>query len=538
MGRFLNPGNGGFQMAVNSEIYVDKTGLIEHINRVLSTTRAFICNSRPRRFGKSVTADMLAAYYSKGCYSEQMFSGFEIAEKESFKKHLNKYDVIHFDVQWCIGDAGSSEKLIPYITKNVIYELKKEYPDVDINDEGSLAGALSAVNAETGKRFVIIIDEWDVLIRDEAHNTAVQKEYINFLRSMFKGTEPSKYTALAYLTGILPIKKFKTQSALNNFTQYTMLDPGIMAEYFGFTEEEVKKLCKKYGQDFEKVKRWYDGYLIGKYHVYNPNAVVNLMYNKEFRSYWSQTSTYDSIVPFINMDFDGLKTAVITMMSGEKVSVKTRSYQNDMVTFKNKDDVITLLIHMGYLAYDYNISAAYIPNEEIRLEFADAIEENRWNEMLQFHRESEALLEATIAGNAEAVAAGIERIHTQYSSNITYNNENSLSSVLTIAYLSSMNYYFKPVREMPAGRGFADFVYVPKPQYANYYPALLVELKWDKSAQSAIDQIRRKKYPEVLREYTGNVIIAGINYDKATKQHSCVIEKMQENDEYSDIWNE
>lgn len=528
MGRFLNPDNGAFQMAVNSEIYVDKTGLIEHMNKVLSTNHAFICNSRPRRFGKSITADMLAAYYSRGCDSEEMFSKFKIAESYSFKEHLNKYDVIHFDVQWCIGDAGASEKLVSYITENVIIELEKEYPDIEFRHEGSLAGALSAVNSVTGKRFVIIIDEWDVLIRDEARNAAVQEQYINFLRGLFKGTEPSKYIALAYITGILPVKKFKTQSALNNFDEFTMLDARYFSEYIGFTEEEVKKLCDKYGRDFEKVKRWYDGYKIEDYHVYNPKAVTSVLMWNKFQSYWSQTGTYDSIVPLINMDFDGLKTAVITMMSGEKVHVRTTSYQNDMVTFKNKDDVLTLLMHMGYLAYDSDLGSAYIPNEEIRFEFAEATEENKWNEMIQFQRESEKLLEATLAGDSEAAAAGIERIHAQYASNITYNNENSLSSVLTIAYLSSMNYYFKPIREMPAGRGFADFVYIPKPHYASYYPALLVELKWDKSAHTAIEQIKKKKYPDVLQGYTDNALIVGINYDKATKQHSCIIEKLQE----------
>lgn len=529
MGKFVDSDNGAFKMAVNSEIYVDKTGIIEYTNKVISTNRAFICNSRPRRFGKSITADMLTAYYSKGCDSVGLFSDFEIAGKDTFRKHLNKYHVIHFDVQWCMNDAGSAEKTVAYINKNVISELAKTFSNIDISGEKNIFGALAAINAVTETRFVIIIDEWDVLIREEAHNISVQEEYINFLRGMFKGTEPMKYVALAYLTGILPIKKIRTQSALNNFDEFTMTDARVFAPYIGFTEKEVKDLCLKYDRDFEKVKKWYDGYIIEGYHIYNPKAVVSVLLWGKYQSYWSQTGTYDSVVPLINMDFDGLKTKIIEMIAGLPANVSVYNFQNDMVSFSDCDDVLTLLIHLGYLAYDSQNEKVFIPNEEIRREFMKAVKKTKWNEMLQFQRESEELLEATLNGDPEAVAAGIERMHMEYASNISYNNENSLSSVLTIAYLSSMQYYFKPVCELPAGRGFADFVYLPKMQYANDYPALIVELKWDKSAHAAIDQIKEKKYPEALSEFTGNVMLVGINYDKSTKEHSCIIETLKFN---------
>ena len=231
----------------------------------------------------------------------------------------------------------------------------------------------------TGRKFIVIIDEWDVLIRDVSANKEVQDEYIGFLRAMFKGTEPTKYIQLAYLTGILPIKKEKTQSALNNFDEFTMLDASVLAPYVGFTEEEVRGLCDTYHIDFEDVKRWYDGYRLCQYHIYNPKAIVSVMLWGEFQSYWTQTGTYESIVPLINMDFDGLKTSIITMLSGESVSIKTKTYQNNMVNFKNKDDVMTALIHLGYLAYDQRKQAAFIPNEEIRSEFLDIVEENKWN---------------------------------------------------------------------------------------------------------------------------------------------------------------
>ena len=525
MGRFVNPDNSAFQVALNSEIYVDKSGLIEYTNKVMNTDRALICNSRPRRFGKSITANMLTAYYSKGCNSEKMFEGRSISSSKSFKEHLNKYDVIHFDVQWCCMDATAPDKTVTYINQNIIKELNEIYPDIVPENTQTAYGAMSCIHTALGKRFIVIIDEWDVLIRDEAANQAVQEEYINFLRGMFKGTEPTKFIQLAYLTGILPIKKLKTQSALNNFTQFTMLSPGTLAPYVGFTEEEVLNLCEKYHKEFSEVKRWYDGYQLGKFHVYNPSAVVNLMMQEEFQSYWSQTGTYESIVPLINMDFDGLKTAIIEMLSGVAIEVDVSSFQNDMVSFTDKDDVLTLLIHLGYLAYDQKKQRAFVPNEEIRQEFAAATRRKKWNELISFQRASAELLEATLDMDGNAVAEGIEKIHMEYVSVIQYNNENSLSSVLTIAYLSAMQFYYKPIREMPTGRGFADFVFIPKTEYAGEYPALLVELKWNENAETAICQIKEKKYPSALGQYTGNILLVGISYDKKSKEHQCVIEK-------------
>ena len=525
MGLFLNPDNRAFQTAIDSEIYVDKTGLIEFTNKVLGTQQAFICNSRPRRFGKSITANMLAAYYSKGCDSQELFAGLAIEKSPAYQKQLNKYDVIHFDVQWCCKEAGSAEKTVAFISQVLMEELREAYGEYIPEKVTKVSTALAYISDATGNRFVIIVDEWDVLIRDESANKKVQDEYIRFLRGMFKGTEPTKYIQLAYLTGILPIKKEKTQSALNNFREYSMLNAGCLASYIGFTEDEVKALCETYKKDFTEVKRWYDGYQLGKYHVYNPNAVVNLMADGNFQSYWSGTASYDSIVPLINMDFDGLKTAIIEMVSGASVEVDVGSFQNDVENIVNKDDVLTYLIHMGYLAYSSVNRMAFVPNEEIRQELIRATKRKEWNEMLKFQQESEDLLDATLDMDGEIVAAQIEKIHEEYVSAIQYNNENSLSSVLALAYLSAMQYYFKPVREFPTGRGFADFVFIPKTEYRNDYPALVVELKWNKSAVSALQQIKDKKYPDSIQKYAGNVLLVGINYSKKEKKHECMIEE-------------
>ncbi len=419
------------------------------------------------------------------------------------------------------GAAG----VVSYIEKSVIAELKEKYPDIISEETVSLPEAMSEIYTVTGNKFIVIIDEWDILIRDEANNRDEQENYINFLRGMFKGTEPTRFISLAYLTGILPIKKMKTQSALNNFDEFTMLDAGALASYIGFTELEVEKLCDKYHKDFAEVKRWYDGYVLENQQVYNPKAVVSVMLRGNFQSYWSQTGTYEVVVPLINMDFDGLKQAVIEMVSGSTVEVDTGTFQNDTVSFSSRDDVITYLIHLGYLAYDQRKQCAFIPNEEIRQELLAATKKTKWNELQEFEYQSEQLLEATLDREETLVADYIEQIHMEYASAIQYHNENSLSSVLTIAYLSAMKYYFKPIRELPTGRGFSDFVFIPKEEYRVDYPALVVELKWNKSAHTELQQIKDKKYPESLLQYTGNILLVGINYDKKSKAHECVIEE-------------
>lgn len=525
MGMFVNPDNSAFQAALNARIYIDKTNLINYTNSVLASTDAFICNSRPRRFGKSVTANMLTAYYSRGCDSSEMFSKLEISKAADYEEHLNKYDVIHLDIQWCMEPAGSPEKIISYISVKTIQELREYYPEVLNNDIVSLPEALAMINTKTGNKFIIIIDEWDVLIRDEAADRKVQDEYISFLRGLFKGTEPAKYIQLAYITGILPIKREKTQSALNNFDEFTMVSPSSLAQYIGFTEDEVYKLAQEFNQDFDKVKRWYDGYLLKDYQVYNPRAVVSVMLKGEFKSYWSETASYEAIVPLINMNYAGLKTSIIEMLSGAMVKVNTATFKNDIIDIKSRDEVLTYMIHLGYLGYDQIRKMAFVPNEEIRQELTVAVESRQWSEMARFEQESEKMLYATLDKDGEAVAKQIEHIHNEYASVIQYHNENSLSSVLTIAYLGTMQFYFKPVREFPTGRGFADFVYIPKPEYRNDYPALVIELKWNKNVETAMKQIKDKKYPSSIMNYTGDILLVAINYDKYSKGHQCLIEE-------------
>lgn len=525
MGRFLNPDNTAFKEAINSKIYIDKSELINFTNQFINTQQKFICNSRPRRFGKSMAADMLLAYYNKNNDSKDIFSKLKIAKDPSFENHLNKYNVIYFDVQECIDNAEKAENVIEYITTNTISEIKTVYGEIIPANIKTLSESLSYINVATENQFVIIIDEWDALFRAEPKKTILHEKYIAFLRSLFKGAEARRFIALAYITGILPIKKYKTQSTLNNFMEYTMINPGPIAQYFGFTEPEVHQLCQKYNKDFKTIKYWYDGYILNKQHIYNPYAVANLIIQGIFQSYWLQSGTYESIKDLIQINFDGLRTDIISALAGNNIKVNPYFFQNDMDTFNDKNDVLALLIHLGYLAYDIAKGEAHIPNEEIRTEFKKATELVKWKDLTNLFKKSDELLKAIKEKNNNKVAEIIEQIHQENVSIIQYNDENSLSCIVTIAFLGTIDFYMKPTRELPAGKGYSDIVYLPKPEYINLYPALVIELKWNHDTRTAIDQIKEKQYSETIKDYTDNILLIGINYDKKSKKHTCQIEE-------------
>ena len=531
MGVYLNPGNEPFTASVNSELYVDKTELIKYTNSRIGKDRPLICSSRPRRFGKTMAVTMLAAYYSKGCHSEELFAGFKVSRNEFFKVHLNKYNVIFLDIQWMYGNAleeikrNPSVKVVSYIQEQVIAELKTEYPECVLDTDISLPSVLAKINALTKEQFIIIIDEWDCLFREDKNNEKLQKEYINLLRGLFKGTPSGAFLKLAYITGILPIKKYGTQSALNNFREHTMVSPRQMAEYVGFTEVEVKNLCEAHDLSFKEMQRWYDGYYFDKTgHVYSPNSVIEAVDNREFGNYWSRTETYESLKTYIAMDFKGLRQLIVDMLGGSGCSIDVESFQNDITSFHSADDVITLLIHMGYLAYDCKTEEVFIPNEEVRSVFLRAVKNDGWNDVIKAVNTSEALLQATLAMDEKTVAQMIQEVHMQNVSSLVYNNEISLSSVIALAYYSACKDYTL-IREMPTGSGFADMVFLPKRSSLN--PALILELKWDKIARGAISQIKNKKYVSALKEYKGNILLVGISYEKKSKKHQCRIEKYE-----------
>lgn len=540
MGLYLNPNNEPFANIVANDVYVDKSGLIAYMNDRIGKARPLVASSRPRRFGKTLAAQMLAAYYSKGCDSRDVFKNLEIARDKSFEKHLNKYNVIKLDIQWMRGIAirkkqrGEDISVMGYIEDEILKELRQEFPEFVSKDQNSVAAALADINISAKQQFIIIIDEWDCIFREDKEDKDLQKEYINFLRGLFKGDASDAFVKLAYITGILPIKKYGTQSALNNFDELTMILPADIAPYIGFTESEVKALCDKSGMPFSGMQIWYDGYQFDRpiwkngerisrlEHVYCPNSVTEALRKKEFGSYWSKTETYESLKTYIEMNFDGLKDKVLSMLADERCSIKVNTFQNDITSMDSSDDVLTLLVHLGYLAYDSQKKEAFIPNLEVRESFESAIQTGKFALTAKAIDESGKLLEDTIAMDGEAVAAQIGKVHDENISAIAYNNELSLTTAILLAYYKARDEY-KTIREFPTGKGFADIVFLPRVNCDK--PALVIELKWNKDAQTALNQIKEKKYPESLNEYNGNLLLVGINYDKKTKQHQCKIEK-------------
>ena len=522
MGIYLNPGNKGFWQVIRSKIYVDKSNLIAYTNELINTEEKYLCVSRPRRFGKSIALKMLAAYYSRGCDSSDLFRGLKIEENETFPEHLNQYDVIFLNMQQFLIRARD-QGLTDYLEQVLTGELREAYGDILSDRITILAEALERIYVKTGKQFIFLIDEWDCVMRERQESEALQRQYLDFLRSLLKD---QPYVALAYMTGILPVKKYGQHSALNMFWEHSMTDQFALEEFTGFTEEEVRILCRQYDMDEAEISNWYDGYRFRRFqHIYNPRSVVSAMKNRVLSNYWTSTETYEALKIYMDMDFDGLRGDIVRMLGGECVRVNPFSFQNDMSTFHTKDDVLTLLIHLGYLAFDAEKKEVFIPNKEIMGEFENAMSVGGWPEIMRILQASEKLLEATLRGDAESVARGLDLAHMEASSILAYNDENSLSCAIGLAYYSARKDY-RLIREFPTGRGFADLVFLPLPSVRK--PAIVVELKWDKSADAALRQIRERKYIHALEGYSGEILLVGVNYDRKNpdQPHSCVIERV------------
>ena len=519
MGNYINKGNEGFRSSRNSE-YVDKSGLIAIVNSVLNTDQRFVCVSRSRRFGKSMAAEMLQAYYDRSCDSSELFQNLEIARAPSFEEHLNKYPVIYLDFS-SFATSFQKPNIVSLIDAELRKDVREAYPDVPVPRGADLMAYLMRINAKTGDRFFFIIDEWDALLR-EATNKATIDQYVDWLRHMFKGVSASDVFVGVYMTGILPIKKYKTQSALNNFQEYSMVKPGAMARFFGFTKDEVRVLSERHGMDFEELERWYDGYQIGaETSMFNPNSVMTAIREQWCESYWGRTGAYDAIAEYIDMNYEGLKDDIISLLAGERCLVDSTGFSNDISDVRSRDDVLTVLIHLGYLSYDRRWQECFIPNMEVAKEMENAVKANQWKEVVDALKQSRDLLKATLRGDSDYVERALRAIHSEETSCFSYNDEDSLACVISLAYYYARNDYHIH-REYPTGEGYADLVLIPRKNVNS--PALVIELKYSHDAQAAISQIKARNYPQAVADYTGDILLVGISYDKKTKQHECVIE--------------
>lgn len=520
MGTYINIGNAGFQSVRNGE-YVDKSGLIAVVNSTLFTERRFSCVTRSRRFGKSLAAKMLAAYYDRSVDSRALFADLQIAHDPSFEKHLNKYPVIYLDLS-AFTERFKNDSIVDKIKEKLRDDILETYPEVRVKDDDDLMEVLLRINDATGDTFILIVDEWDAICREFPPTSPAMDNYVGWMRRMFKDVNAARVFAGVYMTGILPIKKYKTESALNNFIEYSMVEPRRMGQYFGFTKDEVRALAARHGMDFDELEKWYDGYQIGdELSMFNPNSVMQAIDSGRCRSFWASTGAFDAVAHYINMNYEGLKDDIIRMLAGGRCTVDPTGFRNDMSVVESKDDVLTVLIHLGYLSYNWQENECYIPNLEVAGEMVNAVKSNNWAPLVDAIQQSRQLLQSVLDRDAEAVARGVEAAHDEHTSILSYNNENSLACVLSIAFYYARNNYIIH-RELPTGKGFADLVLIPRKNVDS--PAIVLELKFNRDADAAIDQIRRRQYPAKLADYADRLLLVGINYDRETKTHSCRIE--------------
>jgi hypothetical protein len=518
MSEFIDYGNFDFRRVKNSN-FVDKSGLLNILNSNIDTENSFMCISRPRRFGKSVAAKMAYAYYDRSSKSEELFEGLEITKSPNYKKHLNKYPTIYID--WNRFASYDKKTIVKEAQKRFVADLKESYPFLE--EKESFADALFEIHKKTGDRFVLIIDEWDMLVRDE--DVEIRDGYVNFLRAMFKSNYANKLFLLVYMTGILPIIKYKTQSALNNFRESSIVSPGKTAKYYGFTKDEVRSLCEENDMDFALMEHAYDGYIIGnEKSMFNPNSVMQAIDNRNYESYWSKTASFMAIETYLHTDADNVRTKIIGMMNGGSTTVKVSSFRNDMKNIETCDDVLTLLVHLGYLSYDPETQTVMIPNTEVSVEFENAVSVAGWGELSKAVNDSLNLLDDTINLRTKKIAKAFDTYHFEASSILEFNDENSMACAITLAYYAAQPFY-KVFRELPTGKGFADMVFIPLPKSPR--PAIVVELKYDKSAQGAIDQIRRKNYPASLKGFSKRIILLGVNYNKTEAKHEVEMEVIE-----------
>lgn len=513
-----NKNGDGFWELRNGEIFVDKTGLIEEVNRRIATKEKWICVSRPRRFGKTMVLEMLAAYYTKGIRTEELFRGLKAMDGRTFYKHLNAHNVIYVNFNDYFGKKQSAAEGIRAFSSNMIKDLNHAFPDM-LGEEDNLPLCLDMICQMTGEKFIFLADEWDCIFRIRKDKRDEQEEFLEFLRALFKD---KTYFELVYMTGILPVKKYSTGSALNMFQEFTMLEPKKFSPYFGFTEKEVEELCRKQNElSLEEIKEWYDGYCMGEWgHIYNPRSVVEALREGKCGDYWNKTGGYTELEEYITKDFDGLGEAVTRMLAGESEKVNVLGFSNDLDNFQNKDEVMTALVHLGYLTYAEG--KVGIPNREIAEEFANSVKKLSWGTVTRLLRQSSDLLVATCSKDADKVAAMLESVHDDMHEFKEYNNEHTLKCVIHLAYYAAQDAYHLYFEEN-AGKGVADCVMVPKKRGL---PGIVLELKYNRSAEEAVEQIRKKNYAEKIWQATDKVLLVGINYDKKTKKHQCLIEEI------------
>lgn len=484
-----------------------------------------------------MAAQMLYAYYDKSCDSRHLFQDLKVADLENpvnqnpetaFETHLNKYPTIYIDITDFTSRYHGRDNIVEILVRKVKSDIIRAYPDVTFDPDDDLMDTLSLLTELTGEQFIMIIDEWDALCRELADKPQLMTDYVSLLRSLFKGGNTDRVFAAVYMTGILPIKQYGTQSALNNFQSYSMMSPDPIGGCFGFTRDEVKALCQKYDMPYEEMVKWYDGYTMGSAgHIFNPTSVMLALNKHQIDNYWSRTSSFSYLLGLINLNFEGVKEKIMSLLKDETTKISVERYGDDGGQLSSADELFMLLVHYGYFTYDINSREIAIPNQEIRHELLNVVRTGNRKELVKLIEDSDTLLAATLAMDEQYVAEALDQFHSQYTTPRFYNNEQALRGLVRYAYISAIS-DFVPMEELPTGKGFVDVAFIPSRPVGN--PVIVVELKYNDTVDTAIAQIKDRRYPEKLLPFADNLLLVGISYDKETKKHSCRIEKISKND--------
>lgn len=502
-----------FQRARNSEIYVDKSLLIDKVSAKIGTNSQYICITRPRRFGKSMNAHMLGAYYTKNRDSRELFDDLAIAETAGYEKHLNSHNVIFIDLSRLPFECHSYKEYIVSIYKNIERDLIEAYPFLaqkNYND-------LSEMFKESGERFLFILDEWDSIFYKRFMSEEDKLSYLGFLKALLKD---QPYVDLAYMTGVLPIAKYSSGSELNMFREYNFMNDHTFDVFFGINEDEVRELCKKHTSvSYEELIRWYDGYYLSDgRHLFNPRSVNCALSDGVCLNYWTETGPMNEIADCIENNVEEVREDIVKMVAGIPVEVDLQGYSAIELNLDTRDEILSAMVVYGFLSYHDGMLR--IPNHELMEKFQRVLSRESMGEIKQIVDRSKQMVEATVAMDVEKVASILEEVHDREIPFLQYNDENSLSCVITLCYLyARKDYYIE--RELKSGKGYCDYIFLPK---KGGKPAIILELKVNDTCDHAMKQIKERGYLQKAQEHAEEVILVAISYDKDRKKHECVIE--------------
>lgn len=520
-----------------SPYFVDKTLMLRELFPYVSAGNRHICITRPRRFGKTIMANMISSFFQKASDSSEVFDSLTISQVDDYRRYKNQYNVIRIDFSKMPRNCDSYTQYIERIEALLIEDVKEAFPQVKINEADAVGDILESVFVQCGEKFIFVLDEWDFIFHRDFINEIDKEKYVAFLSNLLKDRP---YVVLSYMTGILPIAKYSSGSELNMFAEFTMVNSPMFGEYFGFTDDEVDDLYRRYivecdRQHKEKsvtrkgLRDWYNGYYTKSgERVYNPRSVVFALQFNNLANYWTSSGPYDEIYYYIRNNISDVRDDLALMISGESVTAKIQEYAATSMNLSTRDEIYSAMVVYGFLSYLNG--KVCIPNRELMEKFDELLVKNEsLGYVYRLAKESEKMLKATLAGDTLTMERILEFAHNTEVPLLSYNHETELSAIVNLVYLAARDSY-RVEREDKAGTGYVDFIFYP---YDTTADCIILELKVDHTPDEAIAQIIDKKYalkfvPKLAGQkiYTGRILAVGIGYWKDSKEHSCKVEEL------------